>query len=58
MTEFVSCIINIITGFFGDSGFYSSILLAPFVFWTIRQVFVIFHMIFGAFTRLEKFKDD
>lgn len=45
ITDFVSQLIGLIIGSVGSENFYSSLLLAPFVFWVIRQVFSYFHML-------------
>lgn len=45
ITSFVSDLVAIIVGSVGSEAFYSSLLLAPFVFWVIRQIFVFFHLL-------------
>lgn len=45
VTYFISAIVDLIEEFFLASGFSSSILLAPFIFWVIRQVIVMFKAI-------------
>lgn len=48
VTYFVSSIIDIIEDFFSASGFGSSLLLAPFVFWFIRQIIVMTKYLFSV----------
>lgn len=43
--SFVSEIVNMIIGFFSAPGFSTSLLIAPFVLWLIRQVLVYFKLI-------------
>lgn len=46
--EITDFTITIITSVLGHASFSNTLLIAPFVFWFLRQIIIVFKNIFGA----------